>query len=287
MATFPQIIPIPELFSGFFLRAAAAECNCLNSQYFDELTEQRQGYLNLNPLMKITPLLPLAVTVAAISLNAVDAATYYFRGTSSNLTGTGSWSLTPGGGSAGVAPSTNDEAVFTTQGSLTPPLTIAGNATWGKLVWNFNASSTLAISTTQTSNRDLALSGGGGSTAAIAAGGASGDLIVLGSNMTSGTLAISGATNSNSSRLSLTLANSGNFNVVNAGATLAISSPIFESGGSRALNKTGAGTLLLYAPNSYTGGTTVGAGTLGGNGTIGALVVQNGGTLTPGTSDVN
>src|SRR5262249_32262959 len=46
----------------------------------------------------------------------------------------------------------------------------------------------------------------------------------------------------------------------------------------------GTGTLLLNAINTYSGGTTVNAGTLGGTGTIRAVTVNSGGTLAPGAS---
>jgi autotransporter-associated beta strand protein len=59
------------------------------------------------------------------------------------------------------------------------------------------------------------------------------------------------------------------------------------TGGATALVKNGTGTLLLNGTNTYMGGTTVNAGTLGGAGTIGALTVNSGGTLAPGASAGN
>ena len=60
--------------------------------------------------------------------------------------------------------------------------------------------------------------------------------------------------------------------------------PVAFEAGSYGLTKNGAGTLILDGTNSYTGGTIVNAGTLGGHGTIGAVTVNNGGILAPGAS---
>ncbi|PAW77478.1 MAG: hypothetical protein B9S32_10795 [Verrucomicrobia bacterium Tous-C9LFEB] len=129
----------------------------------------------------------------------------------------------------------------------------------------------------------MTLSGLAGSAAAIAAGGATGDLIVIGSNVTNQTLTISNAAASNGTNrlVVLGLGQSGNFNVVNSGATLVVSSSI--SGTTAGLNKTGAGTVLLNSQyNSYVGTTTVSAGTLGGSGRVKDVEVKGGGTLAPG-----
>lgn len=53
--------------------------------------------------------------------------------------------------------------------------------------------------------------------------------------------------------------NGGTFNVLDAGHTLTVANPIVGDG---SLTKTGAGKLALTGSNSYTGGTTVAAGTL-------------------------
>jgi autotransporter-associated beta strand protein len=97
------------------------------------------------------------------------------------------------------------------------------------------------------------------------------------------------------------------FNVVNnsnADALLKLGT-IGQTGGTRTLTKTGNGTLEFTATNSFTGNTTVAAGTLlansdsassavnvqntatiGGNGTVGTLNLANGATLSPGNSPV-
>lgn len=95
------------------------------------------------------------------------------------------------------------------------------------------------------------------------------------------------------------------FNVVNnsnAAALLKLGT-VGQTGGTRTLTKTGNGTLEFTATNSFTGNTTVAAGTLlanshsassavnvqttatiAGNGTVGALNLASGATLSPGNS---
>ena len=74
--------------------------------------------------------------------------------------------------------------------------------------------------------------------------------------------------------------------VVDTGAnTIDIAQPLLDGGMGGGLTKNGAGTLMLDGANTYSGATTVSAGTLGGNGTLsGPLVVQSGATLSPGAS---
>lgn len=71
---------------------------------------------------------------------------------------------------------------------------------------------------------------------------------------------------------------------VGATGSLKISGIIGESGGVRTLTKIGAGELILNAGNSYTGTTTVSAGSLGGIGSVstGAATFATGTTLNPG-----
>jgi autotransporter-associated beta strand protein len=50
------------------------------------------------------------------------------------------------------------------------------------------------------------------------------------------------------------------------------------------LSQAGAGTLIVSALNTYSGGTTVSSGTLGGGGKIGALLVSSGATIAPSST---
>ena len=72
-----------------------------------------------------------------------------------------------------------------------------------------------------------------------------------------------------------------------ATSTIDIAQPLLDGGLSGGLTKNGTGTLLLDGANTYTGTTTVNAGTLGGSGSIsGPVVVNSGATLAPGDSAI-
>ena len=68
------------------------------------------------------------------------------------------------------------------------------------------------------------------------------------------------------------------------GFDITINRPLTGGAGDGGLQKSGAGALLLDAVNTYTGATTVSAGTFGGNGSVsGAVSVASGAILKPGT----
>lgn len=208
------------------------------------------------------------------------------------LAGTKTWNTTSGSLSAGGSwsptgtPVTTDETLFGT--GVTPAGTIdtavGTNLSFGNLLWNNNTSSTIQINSTGVTSTQLRLTGGGGFTEAIAQGGATNDLLLMGTNATSNTLTISEVNPGGGVSLKLRLDASGNFNVVNSGATLVINTEILETGGAKNLTKTGAGTLTLSGTNTYTGTTTLSAGVLsvGTNANLGSAtngITFSGGTL--------
>jgi autotransporter-associated beta strand protein len=217
---------------------------------------------------RCTPFLAIPLSFALAS--SATAATKTWNTTTGSLSASGSWSATG-------TPVTTDETLF--DGTVTPAASIntaAGtNLSFGNLIWNNNSSSVLQMNTIGVTSTQLRLSGGGGSTAAIAAGGAAGDLLVMGTNATNNTLTISDVNPLGGVSLRLRLDASGNFNVVNSGATLSIQTILSQSG-TQSLTKTGAGTLLLGSANSYTGGTTLTAGTLA----LGSSSALSSGSLT-------
>ncbi|MDZ4289730.1 MAG: autotransporter-associated beta strand repeat-containing protein, partial [Prosthecobacter sp.] len=189
----------------------------------------------------------LAGTIAALlAAPRASAGTITFDG---GLDGTGITLNTAANWDGDALPITSDEVLFNDSITLPPLLTTTGSSpTYGNLIWNSNATSLITINTGTTTSNTITLSGGGGSTAASAAGGATGDLLVMGTAAIDSTLTIGGNAGAGTGRLNLVLGTSGNFNVVNSGATLNITSII---SGAVNLTKTGAGTLTLAGANTF------------------------------------
>jgi len=90
--------------------------------------------------------------------------------------------------------------------------------------------------------------------------GNSANAVVMGTNGTMGTFAYTGASSqSTNKRFTLASGGTGGFSVVTATTSLTLSGSIDGSGG---LYKAGAGNLVLSGSNSFTGATTVSAGSL-------------------------
>ena len=185
-----------------------------------------------NPFLRLSA---LALITASFSQSAL-AATRTWSGTT-NLTMDDSTNW------GGFMPITTSEALIDTSVLTVPTALTLSSPTqaYGDLL--INSPNLTSISATGTSNVLLTLSKGGGSTAAIAAGGATGDLILLGTNVTAGTVTIGGGSGSGSLNLALG-ATGGYLNVVNSGATLNVSSVISNTTAGYNLTKTGLGALL-------------------------------------------
>ena len=231
--------------------------------------------------MKGTRLFSMILTSALLIAVSTQAATKTFDGGPS---GTGTALDSNVNWVGDVLPITTDEVLLDNSVITLPTqLTTTGaSPTYGDLIWNNNATSSITINTSTSTSRTITLSGGGGSTAAIAAGGASGDLLLMGTTAISNALTIGGNVGTGTGRLNLALGTSGNFDVVNSGATLNLTANI--SGSGFGFTKTGSGTLTLSGNDTYTGNTVVAAGKLnvtgGGmlNGTT-SVITQSGGAL--------
>lgn len=149
-------------------------------------------------------------------------------------------------------PTSIDSAVFNVGNST---IQSTGSLDFGNFVWNNNTSASISLKATGIT-RYLTLSGAGGS-GVTTAGGSTGDLLLMGNNANTNTLKFE--TIPGNGELQIRLAADGNINVLKQGATLDISTVIT---GSQSFTKTGNGKLILGAANTYTGATTINAGTL-------------------------
>ena len=179
-----------------------------------------------------------------------------------------------------VIPTSRDEAVFDVVKS---DIFSTGALNFGNIVWNNNTSASIALKA-KGITRYLTLSGDVVGEATIKAGGAEGDLLLMGENAKSNTLKFEAL--KGNGELQIKLDADGNFNVLNAEATLDMSIVVT---GDKSLTKTGEGTLIFGASNTYTGATTLKSGTLKANATnaLGATKVIDvqGGSLLVAASD--
>ena len=180
-------------------------------------------------------------------------------------------------------PTGSDEAVFVFGNST---ITSTGSLNFGDIVWNNNTSASISLKASGII-RYLTLSGGGGSTAAFLAGGSSGDLVLMENSAKTNTLKFNAIPGNG--ELQIKLDADGNFNVLNSGATLDISTVIT---GTKSFAKTGSGMLILGANNTYTGSTTIKSGTLKANaknalGATSVINVQGGSLLVAASETLN
>ncbi|MEI7957149.1 MAG: autotransporter-associated beta strand repeat-containing protein, partial [Verrucomicrobiota bacterium] len=181
-----------------------------------------------------------ALTALACVVPAMAASKYWDTATTANLQfgngnwDTGSttlWSTATGGSSPLVSWANDDDAFFQTAGANVVTIT----------------SSVRAKSFTITTNSTVLTLNGG--TLQLGSAGANGNLTVGG--------------NQDTSVISSNVQLLGSNPTWNIGRILAITGPISESGGSYGFTQaTGTSTLKLSAGNTYTGNTTVNAGTL-------------------------
>jgi len=138
---------------------------------------------------------------------------------------------------------------------------------------------TLVLTAANTYSGDTTINGGVLSVSSDANLGAASNALAL----DGGTLQITGTT-FNSTARTLTLGSAGGgFSIADAGNTFTVAQSLGGSGG---LSKLGAGTLVLTGNNTYSGGTTVSAGTLqGDSGSLQGNIADNAALVFNQTSD--
>ncbi len=210
-------------------------------------------------------------------------------------------------------PTSSDSAIFNIGNS---DIRSTGSLDFGNFVWNNNTSASISFKANGTTQY-LMLSGEGVAEATIKAGGEERDLLLMGESAKSNTLKLESLKGKGKHQIQvdtergallreeiaklnaleleslkgdgnfqIQLGADGNFNVLNAEATLDISIVVT---GDKSLAKTGEGTLIFGSANTYTGSTTISSGTLKANATnaLGATKAINvrGGSLLVAASD--
>jgi len=157
--------------------------------------------------------------------------------------------------------------------------------TWDASTANWSADSTGSSATSPWTSGDTAVFSAGTDATGTFTVTVSGTQTAAGIRVEEGTVTLSGA----GSSISLDVAGGGTIDVA-SGSVLTISSVIAGGANNQTLTKTGSGSLVLSAANTYTGLTTVSAGVLRINNTsglgttAGGTVVLSGAALEVGTS---
>ncbi len=203
-----------------------------------------------------------------------------FTGSNPSLNTTTSWSL-------GQTPTSTSNTLgsyqdITLASSVTDLTTSSGN--FYAKSWNVTNGSSYTVSSTSPTTTAFRMGNTGTTDTAPfnnTVSGVQNDLVYLTGNSNL-TIAPTNPTGG-STPSTVELRNSGNFNI-GAGSTLTLSASVVDAS-SRALTKTGAGTVVLSAANTYRGGTTLNAGTLTVSGSasptnlVRAIPVLSGGTV--------
>jgi autotransporter-associated beta strand protein len=141
-------------------------------------------------------------------------------------------------------------------GNGTGTLAITVNTTGGVTTFSNTASTYTGQLTVQSGTLSIDTANNTGSNGEL---GNSANSVILGGSGSTGTLEYTGGDASSTKKFTMATGGTGVFQVDTAASTLTLGGVIDGSG---ALTKTGTGTLLLSGANTYSGDTTVAAGTL-------------------------
>lgn len=192
---------------------------------------------------------PLAISVI-VPLNI-------FSGSNASLNTAASWSL---GASPNSSTSISSYQDVTLASSVTD-LTTTSSALWAKS-WNVSNGKSYTLTSVKTDGFTVYRMGTTMpvvSTFVNTVSGVNNDFVYLTGNSSLTLSPLNSVNAATPSRVELS--NMGNFNI-DSGSTLNVDAVILETTGSYGINKTGAGTVGLSAANTYSGSTTLTAGTV-------------------------
>lgn len=211
-----------------------------------------------------TVILVVSVAVIVFLIVVVEAATKSWDG---GTTGNGSSWATNTNWAGDIIPATGDDVVFDSRtggGTIATPMTVSSDFSLRTMTFdtNLNAAANLDTNGSGSTARALTLTGDGT------------NFIVLTSNMSGKTLTFRG----NNGALTVKLSGTAAFDVEAGALSFGSAVAIADAASAGGINKTGAGTLTLSGANTYTGTSTVTAGTM--------KLSRSGGTTIPTTNNV-